>query len=71
MHGTIRKGQQVAWCRADGTVERAKVAELYVTENHDRIEVDEPDPARSSPSPASRITIGETLADAEDPSRCR
>ena len=27
---TIRRGQQVAWCRADGTVERFKVAELYV-----------------------------------------
>ena len=25
-HGTIRRGQQVAWCRADGTVQRAQVA---------------------------------------------
>src|SRR5438874_3693556 len=31
-HGTIRKGQQVAWCRADGTIENARVTELYVTE---------------------------------------
>ena len=26
LEGTIRRGQQVAWCRADGTVERCKVA---------------------------------------------
>src|ERR1700756_3655958 len=31
-HGTIRRGQQVAWCRADGTIENARVTELYVTE---------------------------------------
>src|SRR5205814_6568203 len=30
--GTIRKGQQVAWCRADGRIQRAKVTELYVTD---------------------------------------
>src|SRR5918994_5970067 len=31
-NGTIRRGQQVAWCRADGTITSAKVAELFVTE---------------------------------------
>src|SRR5215212_1582425 len=30
--GTIRQGQQLAWCRADGTIERIRVTELYVTE---------------------------------------
>src|SRR5207248_9235939 len=30
--GTIRNGQQVAWCRASGQIERAKVTELSVTE---------------------------------------
>src|SRR6266480_3359598 len=25
LHGTIRKGEQVAWCRADGTIEKAQV----------------------------------------------
>ncbi|TML23434.1 MAG: GTP-binding protein, partial [Actinobacteria bacterium] len=29
--GTIRNGQQVAWCRSNGGVERAKVTELFVT----------------------------------------
>src|SRR4051812_13166543 len=29
-HGTIRKGQTVAWCRHDGTIENARIVELYV-----------------------------------------
>src|SRR6266508_2629991 len=37
-HGTIHKGQQVAWCRANGEVARATVTELYVTEALDRVE---------------------------------
>jgi small GTP-binding protein len=40
-NGTIRRGQQVAWCRADGAVERAQVAELYVTEALERVAADE------------------------------
>ena len=35
-NGTIRKGAPIAWCRADGSVSSAKVAELYVTESLDR-----------------------------------
>src|SRR5205085_168736 len=27
-HGTIRKGELIAWCRADGTIENARVTEL-------------------------------------------
>ena len=34
--GPLKKGQHVAWCRADGTIERAKLTELYVTEALDR-----------------------------------
>ena len=43
-HGTIRKGQQVAWCRADGTIEKVKITELYVTEALDRVDADEAGP---------------------------
>src|SRR6478752_1741453 len=43
-NGTIKKGQQVAWCRADGTVERVKVTELYVTEALDRVDAAEAGP---------------------------
>src|SRR5213593_2969314 len=36
LHGTIRRGQQVAWCRKDGSIDRVKVSELYVTEALER-----------------------------------
>ena len=42
--GTIRKGQTVAWCKRDGSFAPAKVAELYVTEQLDRVAVDEAGP---------------------------
>ena len=68
LHGTIRKGQQVSWCRADGSVERAKVAVLYVTENHERIEVDSAGPGEIiAVAGLEEVTIGETLSDPEDP----
>ena len=41
VNGVIRKGQQVAWCRVDGSVERATIGQLYVTEALDRHETDE------------------------------
>jgi len=52
-NGTIRKGQAITWCRADGTTARAQVGELYVTEELDRVAAEEAGRARSSPSPAS------------------
>ena len=67
-HGTIRKGQQVAWCRADGTVERAKVTELFVTEALDRVEADEAGAGEIvAVAGIAEVTIGETLADPDDP----
>src|SRR5213075_1153568 len=30
-HGTLRKGEPIAWCRADGTVKPGRVTELYIT----------------------------------------
>ena len=38
--GEISKGQTVAWCRADGTIERVKVTELLMTEALDRVPAD-------------------------------
>ena len=68
INGTIRKGQQVSWCRSDGTVERAKVAVLYVTETHERIEVDEAGPGEIiAVAGIEDVTIGETLSDPDDP----
>jgi GTP-binding protein len=67
-HGTIRKGQQIAWCRADGSVERAQVTELYVTEALDRVEAREAGPGEIiAVAGIEEVTIGETLADPEDP----
>jgi GTP-binding protein len=68
VNGTLRKGQQVAWCRSDGTVERAKLTELYITEELDRVPADEAGPGEIvAIAGIPEITIGETLADPEDP----
>jgi len=68
MNGTIKKGQQVAWCRADGSIERAKITELYITENLDRVDAESAGPGEIiAIAGLPEITIGETLADADDP----
>ncbi len=68
VQGTIRRAQQVAWCRADGIVERVKVTELYVSEALDRIEVDEAGPGELiAVAGIPEVMIGETLADPVDP----
>jgi GTP-binding protein len=67
-HGSIRKGQQIAWCRADGSIERAQVAELYITEALDRVDAAEAGPGEIiAVAGIAEVTIGETLADPEDP----
>jgi len=67
-HGTIKAGQPVAWCRADGTVERATVSELYVTEALERVSAAEAGPGEIiAVAGMEEITIGETLADPNDP----
>jgi len=68
LQGTIRRGQQVAWCRADGTVERFKVAELYVSEGLERVDAAEAGPGEIiAVAGSSDVTIGETLSDPDDP----
>ncbi len=66
--GVIRRGEPIAWCRLDGSVERVKVTELYVTEALDRVPADQ---ARAGDIIAIAglpdVTIGETLADPDDP----
>lgn len=66
--GTIRKGQQVAWMKADGSVERAKVVELLMTEALDRVPVDSAGPGDIiAVAGIADITIGDTLADPDNP----
>jgi GTP-binding protein len=67
-HGTIRKGQQIAWCRADGSIQRATVAELYVTDALERVDAPEAGPGEIiAVAGIAEVTIGETLADLGDP----
>jgi GTP-binding protein len=67
-NGAVRRGQQVAWCRADGSIERAQVSELYVTEALERIDAVEAGPGEIiAVAGIAEITIGETLADPADP----
>jgi GTP-binding protein len=67
-NGTLRRGETIAWCREDGSVERAKIAEMYVTEALDRVSAEEAGPGEIvAVAGLPDVTIGETLADAEDP----
>ena len=67
-HGTIRKGQQIAWCRADGAISNARVTELFVTEALDRVPADEAGPGEIvALAGLPEVTIGETIADPDDP----
>jgi GTP-binding protein len=67
-NGVIRKGQQIAWCRANGSIQRATVAELYVTDALDRVDAPEAGPGEIiAVAGIAEVTIGETLADLGDP----
>ena len=67
-HGVIRKGQRIGWCRSDGTVQSATLSELFVTKALERVPVDEAGPGEIiAVAGLNEVTIGETLADHEDP----
>jgi GTP-binding protein len=66
--GTIRKGQQVAWCRADGSVQRTKVVELLVTQALTRVSAESAGPGDIiAVAGFPDINLGETLADVDNP----
>ncbi len=66
--GTLRKGQQAAWCKRDGSVERVKITELLVTEALERKPGESAGPGDIvAIAGIPEITIGETLADPDDP----
>jgi GTP-binding protein len=67
-NGTIKKGQQVAWCKSDGTIERVKVVELLMTEALTRVSAESAGPGDIiAVAGMENITIGETLADPDNP----
>ncbi|WP_141789295.1 translational GTPase TypA [Oryzihumus leptocrescens] len=67
-NGVIKKGQQVAWCKTDGSVERVKITELLMTEALERKPAEEAGPGDIiAIAGIADIMIGETLADAENP----
>jgi GTP-binding protein len=67
-NGTIKKGEQVAWCKQDGTVERVKITELLITHALERVSAESAGPGDIiAVAGIENITIGETLASIEDP----
>ncbi len=67
-NGRIRKGQSVVLCRADGSTERVRIAELLMTDALERVPATEAGPGDIiAVAGIPDITIGETLADPEDP----
>jgi GTP-binding protein len=67
-HGSIKKGQRVAWCRKDGSIELVKITEMYVAENLERVPADDAGPGDIiAIAGIAEITIGETIADPDDP----
>ena len=68
MNGTMERGGRVAWCRVDGTIEHAKITELFITEALERTPAASAGPGDIvAVAGFEEITIGETLADPDNP----
>ncbi|WP_461142816.1 translational GTPase TypA [Salinifilum aidingensis] len=66
--GTLRKGQNVAWCRADGSAQRVRLTELLKNDGLERVPAEEASAGDLvAIAGIPEITIGDTLADPEDP----
>ena len=66
--GTLRKGQQVAWMKTDGSVSNVKITELLITEALERKPGEQAGPGDIvAIAGIPDIMIGETLADPENP----
>jgi GTP-binding protein len=66
-NGELKKGQQVAWVRADGTTQNVKVTELLKTKALERFPAESAGPGDIvAVAGIEDITIGETLADPND-----
>ena len=66
--GEITKGQTVSWIKTDGTVAKVKISELLMTEALERVPAEKAGPGDIiAIAGIETITLGETLADAENP----
>jgi GTP-binding protein len=66
--GNLKKGQQVAWMRRDGEVKNVKITELLITEGLERKPGETAGPGDIvAVAGIPDITIGETLADPDNP----
>ena len=66
--GTLRQGAPIAWCRTDGSIQSARIGKVTVTKALEQVEVAEAGPGEIAyVSGIEGVTIGETLADPEDP----
>ncbi len=67
-NGRLRKAQEVAHCRRDGTIEPVKVTLLYGYDGLRRVEIAEAGPGDIvAVAGIAEVNIGETLTDREDP----
>lgn len=66
-HGTLKKGQTVAWVKHDGTVVNARITELLITKALSRYPAESAGPGDIvAVAGFDTITIGETLSDPDD-----
>ena len=67
-NGTMTRGQQAVLCRRDGSLERVKISELFLTEALDRVPANSAGPGDIvAIAGIPDIMIGETMADVDDP----
>jgi GTP-binding protein len=67
-NGELKKGGTIGWCKVDGTIEKAKITEMYVTESLEQVPAESAGPGEIvSVAGLAEVTIGETLADADNP----
>ncbi|MFT7602077.1 MAG: GTP-binding protein [Acidimicrobiales bacterium] len=68
MNGTLAKGESVSLSRVDGSIERVKISEMYLTRHLERVPALLAQPGDLvAVAGIADIMIGETLVDANDP----
>jgi GTP-binding protein len=68
VEGSIRRGQQLAWCKSDSTIENAKCVELLAARGLERVSVETAAQGDLiAVAGIDEVTVGETLADPDEP----